>query len=94
MAPEQGMGQPVDANADQYALGVILFEMIAGGRPFSAKSPLEMVQKHIREAPPKLLNVVPKTPPHVVAVVERMMAKTAAERFPHVNAAAAALSGR
>jgi serine/threonine-protein kinase len=93
MAPEQAMGQPVDASADQYALGVILFEMLAGGRPFSAKSPLEMVQKQIREMPPKLRAVAPSTPPQVEAVVERMMAKTPAERFPHVGAAAAALVG-
>jgi eukaryotic-like serine/threonine-protein kinase len=94
MAPEQGMGQPVDARADQYALGVMLYEMLAGGRPFSAKSALEMVQKHIRETPPKLSGVAPKTPPHVIAAVERMMAKTPDERFPDVNAASAALSGR
>jgi serine/threonine-protein kinase len=93
MAPEQGMGQPVDASADQYALGVILFEMVAGGRPFSAKSPLEMVQKHIREAPPKLRAIAPSTPLQVEAVVERMMAKKAAERFPNVGAAAEALVG-
>ena len=91
MAPEQGMGQPVDASADQYALGVMMFEMLAGGRPFSAKSPLEMVQKHIREAPPKLSNVAPNIPPPVVAVVERMMAKKPADRFPDVTAVATAL---
>ena len=45
MPPEQAMGQPVDQRADQYAFGVMLFEMLAGGRPFSAKSPLEMLQK-------------------------------------------------
>ena len=92
MAPEQAMGQPVDAAADQYALGVMLFEMLAGGRPFSAKTPLEMLQKHIREAPPKLRDVSPTTLAAIEAVVERMMAKKAADRFPHVSAAAAALS--
>lgn len=93
MAPEQAMGQPVDASADQYALGVMLFEMLAGGRPFSAKTPLEMVQKQIREVPPKLRAVAPNTPAPVEAVVERMMAKAPAERFPNVAAAAAALAG-
>lgn len=91
MAPEQAMGQPVEVSADQYALGVMLFEMLAGGRPFSAKSPLEMLQKHIREAPPKLKDVAPHVLPAMAAVVERMMAKTPAERFPSVSAAAAAL---
>jgi serine/threonine-protein kinase len=92
MPPEQAMGQPVDQRADQYAFGVMLFEMLAGGRPFSAKSPLEMLQKHIREAPPKLRAIAPATPPSVEAAVERMMAKNPAERFPDIAAAAAALA--
>jgi eukaryotic-like serine/threonine-protein kinase len=93
MPPEQAMGQPVDERADQYAFGVMLFEMLAGGRPFSAKSPLEMLQKHIREAPPKLRAIAPATPSPVEAAVERMMAKNPAERFPDVAAAAAAVRG-
>ena len=93
MPPEQAMGQPVDARADQYALGVMLFEMIAGTRPFKAKNPLEMLQKQIREAPPKLVELAPGTPPHVQAAVERMMAKKPDDRFPDVAAAAAALAG-
>jgi len=92
MSPEQAMGQPVDASADQYALGVMLYEMLAGGRPFSAKSPLEMLQKHIRETPPKLSTVAPRTPPRLEAAVERMMAKKAAERFPDVGAAWSAIA--
>jgi serine/threonine-protein kinase len=92
MPPEQAMGQPVDERADQYAFGVMVFEMLAGGRPFSAKSPLEMLQKHIREAPPKLRAVAPETPPQVEAAVERMMAKSPADRFPSVAAASAALA--
>jgi serine/threonine-protein kinase len=92
MPPEQAMGQPVDERADQYAFGVMLFEMLAGGRPFSAKSPLEMLQKHIREAPPKLRASAPAIPLAVEAAVERMMAKAPADRFPSVAAAAAALA--
>ncbi|MFO0586574.1 MAG: serine/threonine-protein kinase [Polyangiaceae bacterium] len=91
MPPEQAMGQPVDARADQYAFGVMLFEMIAGTRPFKAKNPLEMLQKHIREAPPKLVELNPQTPAHVQAAIERMMAKKPDDRFPDVTAATAAL---
>ena len=92
MEPEQAMGQPVDARADQYAFGVMLFEMIAGTRPFKAKNPLEMLQKQIREAPPKLVEIAPGTPLHVQAAVERMMAKKPDDRFPDIAAAAAALA--
>jgi serine/threonine-protein kinase len=92
MPPEQAMGQPVDQRADQYAFGVMLFEMLAGTRPFSAKSPLEMLQKHIRETPPQLRAIAPATPPAVEAVVLKMMAKQPADRFADVAAAAAALA--
>ncbi len=92
MPPEQAMGQPVDARADQYAFGVMLFEMIAGARPFKARSPLEMLQKQIREAPPKLRELAPSTPAAIEAAVERMMAKKPDDRFPDVATAAAALA--
>jgi serine/threonine-protein kinase len=92
MPPEQAMGQPVDARADQYAFGLMIFEMLAGQRPFRAKNPLEMLQKQIREAPPKLTELAPGTPPHVQAAVERMMAKKPDDRFPDVASAAAALT--
>lgn len=92
MPPEQAMGQPVDARADQYAFGVMVFEMIAGTRPFKARSPLEMLQKQIREAPPKLRELAPGTPAGIEAAVERMMAKKPDDRFPDVATAAAALA--
>ena len=86
------MGQPVDARADQYALGVMVFEMISGQRPFKAKSALEMVQMKIRGAPPSLLELVPGLPPAAAAVVARMLAREANDCFPDVLQAAAALS--
>ncbi len=92
MPPEQAMGQPVDARADQYAFGVMVFEMLAGKRPFKAKSALEMVQMQIRTPPPSLCELVPGLLPTAAAVVGRMLAKRADERFPDVLAAAAALS--
>jgi serine/threonine-protein kinase len=91
MPPEQGMGQPVDVRADQYAFGVMVFEMIAGRRPFQAKSPLEMVQMQIRHAPPSLVDLVPGLPPAAAAAVARMLAKSPGDRFPDVQQAAAAL---
>jgi serine/threonine-protein kinase len=91
MPPEQAMGQPVDARADQYAFGVMIYEMIAGERPFKAKSALEMVQFQIRQTPPSLPDRVPGTPPAVAAVVAKMLAKKADDRFPDVQSAYQAL---
>jgi serine/threonine-protein kinase len=92
MPPEQAMGQPVDARADQYAFGVMLFEMIAGSRPFKGKSPLETLQKQIREVPPKLRDIAPAAPAALEAVVEKMMAKKPDARFPDIAAAAEAIA--
>lgn len=91
MPPEQAMGQPVDARADQYAFGVMIYEMIAGERPFKAKSALEMVQLQIRQMPPSLAEKVPGTPPAVATVVAKMLAKKADDRFPDVQSAYQAL---
>jgi serine/threonine-protein kinase len=92
MPPEQAMGQPVDARADQYAFGVIIFEMISGRRPFLSKTALEMVQAQIRHSPPSLTDLVPGLSPAVAAVVARMLAKRPDKRYPDVQSAISALS--
>ncbi len=53
MAPEQAMGQQVDHRADIYSVGVILFELVTGRRPFAAESAREIMVKHLMVAPPR-----------------------------------------
>lgn len=91
MPPEQAMGRPVDPRADQYAFGVIVFEMLSGKRPFSAKGPLEMLQMQIRQQPPSLTDLDPSAPPAVSAAVLRMMAKQPEDRFDDIATATRAL---
>ncbi|HEX6273264.1 MAG TPA: serine/threonine-protein kinase [Polyangiaceae bacterium] len=54
MSPEQGQGHTVDARADLYALGVMLYEMLAGKLPFSADDLVVLITRHITEPPPPL----------------------------------------
>ena len=81
MAPEQAIGRPVDARADQYALGIVAFELLTGRTPFRSESPFAILDKHLREAPPPPSSFVPDLPPEVDAVLARALAKQPQERF-------------
>lgn len=82
MAPEQGLGEPVDGRSDIYSLGVVLYEMATGRVPFQAETPISTVLKHIQEhlPPPRSLN--PDIDPSIERVVIRALAKNPDERYP------------
>jgi serine/threonine-protein kinase len=94
MAPEQVSGDAVDGRADLYALGCVLYEMLAGARAFEGSSVVVM-GKQLREAPRPLRARAPSRPiPRAVeAVVARAMAKSPDARFPSASAMRAALEG-
>jgi serine/threonine protein kinase len=80
IAPEQAKGLVVDARADVYALGSMMFEMLTGRVPFVANSALEVVALHLMEAPPRVSTLVPDVPRELDDLVLAMMAKDPAAR--------------
>ncbi|HEY1692120.1 MAG TPA: serine/threonine-protein kinase [Polyangiaceae bacterium] len=82
MAPEQALGQPVDARADLYALGAMAFEMITGARPFDHESKVTLLGMHVTAPIPRMADRAPdaNVPAEVDAIVMKLLAKEATAR--------------
>jgi serine/threonine-protein kinase len=91
IAPEQASGQPVDAHSDVYALGAVLYELLAGEVPFTGDSFVAVAMKHLHEPAPNLLDVRGDVPLRVAAAVDRALEKDPEQRFPTMDAFAAEL---
>ncbi|HSV47591.1 MAG TPA: protein kinase [Ramlibacter sp.] len=77
LSPEQACGNPITPQSDLYSLGVMMFEMLAGERPFRAESLDQLLARHINAPTPRL----PGEHAALQPVVERLMAKTLAGRY-------------
>ena len=81
MSPEQASGRPVDYRSDQFALGLLIYEMAAGQRPFDRPTAAQSIAAVIEADPAPLQSLNPDVPPHLAAIVSRCLAKEPAERY-------------
>jgi hypothetical protein len=81
MSPEQLRSHRVDERSDIYSLGVVLFELLSGQRPFEGETPMAIALAHLNDEAPALRRLNPKVPGWAVDVVERCMAKDPGRRF-------------
>lgn len=92
LAPERIQGSSDDPGSDQYAIGVIAYEMLAGANPFQHATPGEAILFRLTADPTPLLELRPDLPPHLAEVVTRMLSRDPQQRFASVQAALEALS--
>jgi tRNA A-37 threonylcarbamoyl transferase component Bud32 len=80
MSPEQFRGF-TEPRSDQYALGVVLYELLSGRKLFEAPEPIALAYMHVHEKPKALSRLCPRIPVQAVEAVERMLKKNPKERF-------------
>jgi len=81
MAPEQARGEPIDARADLWALGAVLYEMLTGRQPFLGNTAVETRHAILYKTPEPIERLAPNLPPAVVRIVSRALSKDPVARY-------------
>ncbi len=91
LSPEQAVGQHVDERADQYSLGVLLYELLTGTPPYAGESSVAVAMKHVHDPVPSVRARRPDVSLRVEALIQRAMAKNPDDRYRSMAALVVAL---
>jgi eukaryotic-like serine/threonine-protein kinase len=81
MSPEQARGGRIDARSDVFSLGVVLYQMLTGERPFRGDSAADMISSILRDQPPPVTEVRSDLPPHLGRILRRCLEKEPRDRY-------------
>lgn len=85
MSPEQARGRDLDARSDIFSLGIVMFELFTGRRPFDGESHLELISSILKDKAPGLREVAPDMPRHLDRMVEKTLRKDRDVRYQSVK---------
>lgn len=88
MSPEQALGLEIDARADLYAVGVLLYQLVTGKLPFNSDDPVALIRMQVSTEPPQL---PPQVPAELTAIIMRLLAKQKEQRYPDARTVRIAL---
>ena len=94
LAPEQALSRTVDGRADQYALGIVGFELLTGDVPFDDETPHGIIHMHVNDLPPRVSALRPEVPAHLSNAIARALMKAPSHRFASMEQFARAVDGR
>ncbi|HSH01485.1 MAG TPA: protein kinase [Anaerolineae bacterium] len=92
MSPEQAHAHPIDGRSDIYSLGIILFELFTGQKPYTAHTPMAVIVKHITQPLPPMQPLNPQLEPQLITIVTKATAKEPSERYQSMAALGQALN--
>ncbi len=81
MSPEQAQGKPVDHRTDIFSLGIILYELVTGKRPFRGDNSISMISSIIKDLPPPVHHLEPRLPNHLGRIIRRCLEKDPERRY-------------